>query len=228
VVLLPLALAVGTQAGARPRDAIAVAVVAALVTDRPAASLGLWSLVAATVNPPAGALLGAGAVVDAAWLHPLAPLAALPGVAALAYTGAQDGSIAVAALAVLATVTVARLWCTDAEDVVGGEPSPATLAAIAVGAWLALAPETWGWAVVRASAAGLDHWGTAVLVAGVAAAVGAFVSASFTETPLVVPDVEVADPAYRPGDPRWALLVALASLVVLAIAGVALVASVVS
>jgi hypothetical protein len=82
--------------------------------------------------------------------------------------------------------------------------------------------------VPHASVAGLDHWGTGVIVAAVAGAVGAFVSASFTEVPFTVPDVEVADPPYGPGDPRWAVPAGIASLVILAIAGAALVASVVS
>lgn len=224
VVLLPLALALGAQADVGTGVALVVAVAAVLVADRPAASLGLWAVAAASLSPAAALLLGAAAVVSAAWLHPLAALTALPGAAALAYAAAHDGARADLVLAVLAAITVARLWRPADLDAVGGRLTPSTIAAIGVGGWLALAPETWAWA----PAPGLESWGTGVAYAGVAIALGAFVVASFTEASFAVPDLEVADPSYRPGEPSWAPRVALVALVVLAITGAWLVASVVS
>ena len=224
VVLLPLALALGVQADVGTGVALVLAIAAVLVADRPAASLGLWALAVAALNPAAGLLLAAAAVVSAAWLHPLASLAALPGAAAFAFVALQDGSPARLALAALAAVTIARLWRPIEPDLVGGRLAPSTIAAVGVGAWLALAPETWAWA----PAPGLASWGTGVLYAGLAAAFGAFVIASFTDAAFVAPDLEVADPSYRPGEPRWAWRAALAALAVLAIAGAWLVASVVS
>ena len=224
VVLLPLALAIGVQADVGTGVALVVAAVAAAVADRPAASLGLWALAAAALSPAAGLLLAAAAVVSAAWLHPLAALAALPGAAAFASVASQDGSPARLALAALAAVTIARLWRPVEADLVGGPLAPSTTTAAGLGLWLALAPETWAWA----PAPGLASWGTGVAYAGLAAAFGVFVVASFTDAAFAVPDLEVADPSYRPGEPRWAWRAALAGLGVLAITGAWLVASVVS
>ena len=224
VVLLPLALALGVQASVGTGVALVVAAVAVLVADRPAASLGLWAVAAASLSPTGGLLLGAAAVVTGVWLHPLASLAALPGAAAVAYVATQDGSPARLALAVLATVTVARLWRPADADLVGGRLAPSTIAAVGVSAWLVLAPESWGWA----PAPGLESWGTGVVYAAVAVAVVAFVVASFTDAAFAAPDLEVADPSYRPGEPRWAWRAALVTLALLAISGARLVASVVS
>lgn len=224
VVLLPLALLLGAQSAPSLRVALACAVVALLVTDRPAASLGLWAIAAAAISAPAAVLLGAAAVLTAAWLHPLAPLAALPGAAALAFAAAQHGSPLRLALAFVAALTVARLWDRDDGDVVDVVPAPATLAAIALGAWLVVAPETWSFA----GAAGLGSWGTGVGIAVAAAAVAAFGVASFTDTEFPVPGLEVADPAYAPGEARGAGRAAIGALAILGIAGSLLVASVLS
>ena len=224
VVLLPLALVLGIQADVGSGVAVAIAVVATLVADRPAASLGLWAIAAAVVSPPAAVLVGAAAVLAGAWPHALVPLAVLPGAAAVVAVASQSGAPNRLALAVLAAVTVARLWHPADPDAAGARVSPPTMAAVGIGAWLVLAPETWGWA----SAPGLDSWGTGVLYAAVAAAVGAFVIASFSDATFAVPDLEVADPSYRPGEPRWAWRVALVAIVVLALAGARLLAAVTS
>lgn len=224
VVLLPLALVLGVQADAGSTVAVALAVAAVMATDRRGVSLGLWALAVATVSPPAAMLVGASAVVAAAWLHPLVPLLALPGAAAVVYVAAQDGSPARLALALLAAITAARVWpgTSADDDLVAGTPAPFTVVSVAVGAWLLLAPETWGWA----GAPGLESWGTGVLYASAAAAVGAFVVTSFTNVTFVMPTLEVADPSYRPGQSRWAAAAAVTSLLALAASGSLLVASV--
>ena len=224
VVLLPLALLLGVQADAGAGIGVALAVSAALATVRPAVCLGLWALAAATVSPTAALLVAAAAVVGAAWLHPFLTLAALPGAAAVVYAATQDTSSSRLALALLAALTVARLWPDEraADDVVDDAPSPPTVAAVAVGAWLVLAPETWGWA----DAPGLESWGTGVLYASGAAALAAFVVASFTDATFVLPELEVADPSYRPGQHRLAWVGAGACLVALVASSGALVAAV--
>jgi hypothetical protein len=224
VVLLPLALAVGAQAGAGAGASIALGAVAVLVAGHAAAALALWALAASAVSVPAALLVASAAVVVAAWRHPVAPLVALPGAAALAFAAAQDGAAVWVALALLGALTVARLWLADAHDVVDGVVSAPTIAAIGAGAWLLVAPETWRWA----DAPGLESWGTGALYAIGAAAAAAFALASFTGTSFAAPALEVADPAYRPGDPRWAARAALAAVAILAIAGGWLVASVLS
>jgi hypothetical protein len=130
------------------------------------------------------------------------------------------------ALAVLAAVTVARLWpdADAGDDLVDRAPAPSTFAALAVGAWLLLAPETWGWA----DAPGLEEWGTGVLYASGAAAVASFVVASFTDVTFLVPSLEVADPSYRPGEARWVWAAALACVLALAACGGLLLSAVLS
>lgn len=224
VVLVPLALLLGVQADASAGIGVALAIGAALTTSRPAVCLGLWALAVATVSPAAALLVAAAAVVGAVWLHPFVALAALPGAAAVVYAATQDTSSSRLALALLAALTIARLWPgeRDADDVVDGAPSPSTIAAVAVGAWLVLAPETWGWA----DAPGLESWGTGILYASGAAALAAFVVASFTDATFVLPKLEVADPPFRPGQPRLAWVGAVGCFVVLVASSGALVAAV--
>lgn len=225
VVLLPLALllgihSAGTLDGGR-WVAVLLAVAGVLVARRPATALGCWAIAAAVVAPPAALLLAAAAVLSAALPHPVMPITALPGVAALAVAIARDGSPSGLVLAGLAVLTVARLWRADQSDVVSGRPSEPTLAVLLVGAWLLLAPETWRW-VGRAEIA---QWGTGVLIAAVAGGIGAFVLFSSTDEPFSPPDIEVADPAYAPGDATWAWRATIVSLAILGISGAALVAS---
>lgn len=231
VVLLPIALLLGIQASAAldggDRVAVLLAVAGVLAARRPGVALGCWAIAAAVVAPPAALLLAAAAVLSAALPHPVVPLTALPGAAALAMAIAQDGSPSGLALAGLAVLTVARLWrpgtseAISESDVIGGRPSEPTLAVLLVGAWLLLAPETWRW-VGHAEVA---QWGTGVLIAAVAGGIGSFVLFSFSDEPFSLPDIEVADPAYAPGEGRWAWRATLVSLAILGISGAGLVAS---
>jgi hypothetical protein len=225
VVLLPLAMLLGIQAAAALADGhrvmVLLALAGTLVARRPGAALGCWAIAAAVVSPPAALLLAAAAVLTAALPHPVAPLVALPGTAALAMALAQDGTRTGLLVAALAVVTVARLWVADDAELIGGRPSEPSLAAVVLGGWLLLAPETWTW-VGRAE---LAQWGTGAIIAGVAAGLGSFVLFSFSEEPFALPAVEVGDPAYAPGDGRWAWRVTIVSLAIVGISGFALVAS---
>lgn len=225
VVVLPLALLLGVQAAAVLDDgmrvAVLVALVGVLVAARPAAALACWAIASAVVSLPAALLLGTAAVLVAALPHPLLPVVALPGAAVLAIALAHDDHVAGLVLAVLGTVLLARLWRTDRADVLVGRPAPPTIAAAALGAWLLLAPETWSW-VGRAE---LAQWGTGVVIAAIAGGVGAFVLFSFSDEPFALPDLEVADPLYPPGDGRGSVPASIVSLAVLLVCGIALVAS---
>lgn len=216
VLLFPLAIAIASSVPTLQwSHAALLAVVAAVAASRPGMTLALWALVAAAVGSDP-VLLGGAAVAAAVALHPVTAIAAVPGVAALVATDPTSRWSMVVAL--LGVITALRLW-RDEPDTVPGGPTRATVAALALGAWLLLAPETWS------DAPGLETWGTGVLVAAVAGAIGAFLVASFTEVTFTVPDVEVADPAYAPRDQRWSTPAAIGALVVLAIAGGTLVAS---
>ena len=87
-----------------------------------------------------------------------------------------------------------------------------------------VAPETWGWA----GDADLASWGRAIAIAAIAMAIGAYLAASFTPASIAIGDIDVADPTYRAGDPRWAVPLALTALAVLAACGAVLVSSSVS
>lgn len=229
-VLLPAGLWLGLAAGGALEhggDAIALVLAAgAAAAPHAHGAVALWALAAAATPVEAAgaaALLAAAAVIAATSLHPRAALAAAPGAAALAAALVDDGSPARAALALLGAVTVARLWRTDLDDVdlLPGRPSlPATLA-LAAGAWLLLAPETWTWA----GDTRLTGWGTGILLAALGGAVGAYVAISMRGEDLPLPAVDVADPSYRPGDDRRARLALVGSLVLLGICGAWLLAS---
>ena len=220
-VLLPSALVLGAGVAHGSGVALALGAVACALATRPAVSLGLWSLAAAASGANV-TLLGAAAVLVAVVLHPVVAIAALPGAAVLAAALAQDGGRIGLALGALAAATVVLLWRDVPETAEHGPPSPPTLGALALAAWLLLAPETW----LRDP--GLSSWGSGVAVALVGGAGGAFAVASFANASFSIPAVEVADPPYRAGDPRWVWRVAPVAVTILGICGAALVASTVS
>lgn len=222
VVLLPATLLVASTAPTFDwGHAVLLGVVATALAGRPAVTAGLWTLAVTAFGVPP-LLLGAPAVLLAVTLHPAVALAAAPGAAVAIPALADAGSRWAFVLAVLAALTALRLWRPPV-GAVPGRVAPAGVAGFAVAGWLLVAPETW------TDVAALDRWGTGVLVAVVAAVAGAFVVASFADVALAVPDLEVADPPYRAGeDPGWAWPAAVGSLVILAVAGGALVASTVS
>ncbi|HVM54015.1 MAG TPA: hypothetical protein VM262_12525 [Acidimicrobiales bacterium] len=219
VVLLPAAIVLAGVPGAVAwLPVLVLAVVAAALAHRPAVSLGLWAVAAAGVLADAH-LLGAAAVVMAVGLHPVLAIAAAPGAAVAVGAAADLSSRWLGVLALLAAITVLRLWRRP-EAVVPGPPSYPTAAALALGAWLVLAPETWQGAVA------LESWGTGVVIAAIAAALGGFLAVSYAEVTFEVIGVEVADPPTPAGDPPWAWRAALAGLAILALSGGALVASI--
>ena len=219
-VLLPSALVLGAAVAHGPGVALALAAVACALARRPAASLGLWSLVAAASGVHV-LLLGAAAVFVAVVLHPVLVVTAFPGAAVLATAVVEHGGRTGVALAVLASVTVALMW-RPPDDAASRTPPSSTLAALALAVWLTLAPETW------LHDPGLTSWGTGVVVALVGAAAGAFAVASFTEASFSLPPLELPDPPYPAGDPRWVWRVAPLAVTILGICGAALVASTVS
>jgi hypothetical protein len=229
-VLLPVGLWLGLATGGTlEHGGDAIALVLALggaLAPHVHGAIALWAL-AAAATPVAGAgaagLLAAAAVIAAVWLHPRAALAAAPGAAALAAALVDDPTPARLALAALAVVTVARLWRTDLDDVdlVPGRASPVTAIVAALAAWLLLAPETWTWT----GDARLTGWGTGVLLAALAAAVGGYVALSVRGQDIELPALEVADPSYRPGEPRRAGTALVASLAILGLCGGWLLAS---
>lgn len=228
VLLLPIGLALGIQAGAALDGGDGAALVLAAAATVAAwrgplgAPLALWALAASCVGATPGALLlAAAAVVVASTLHPLFAVSALPGAASLAMAVVDDGAPARLALIALAAATVAGLWRLPI-DVMGGRPAPPTIAALVTAAWLTLAPETWGWV----GSSQLGTWGTGVVVAAVAGLVGTYLAMSLTDAHVVVPGLEVPDPVGDRHEPTWAWRAALVSLVVLGICSAALVASV--
>lgn len=221
VVLLPAVLWVASLSPTFEwRHAVLLAAAGTALAGRPAVAVGLWALAAGTFAATP-LLLGAPAVLLAATLHPAVAISAAPGVAVLVSVLGDAGSRWAYVLAVLGAVTALRLW-RPPEDVVAGRVVPATISAFGIGGWLLLAPETW------AEVPALASWGTGTAVAGLSAVVAAFVVASFTEATFEVPEIAVADPAYPGRDPAWAWRASVAAVVILAIAGGALVASTVT
>jgi hypothetical protein len=201
-----------------------LAVSAALAASRPPVALSLWAQAAAAAGAPGGAARrGAGAVVVTVAVNPLVAAVALPGAAASAVALADAGGATKVALGVLAAITVLRLARVPV-DARGGTPATATVAALVLGAWLLVAPQTWSWA----GDAELTDWRTAVLVALVGAAAGAFAVASFTELTFVLPALDAPDPATPVGDAVWSRRAVPVALVALAVSGAVLVASAVS
>jgi len=163
-----------------------------------------------------GGLLILGAAYGAAtlWRRRLDPQAPVEADKIVSFAGA---------LGVLATITVVRVARVEI-DARRGTPPASTIAALVLGAWLLVAPQTWSWVGV----AELTDWRTAVVLAAVGAAAGAFAVASFTDLTFSVPALDVADPVAPAGDGRVARLAAPVALVALAVCGVVLVASSVS
>jgi hypothetical protein len=129
---------------------------------------------------PAAWLLAAAAVITAVCLVPLAALSALPGAASFVVVLIADPepvrlvlAALAATLAVAAAVAVRRSWppTGDRDDPAGGAGSasldllggalPAAVPALALGAWLAVAPGTWTWA----GEIYLDGWSDTVALA---------------------------------------------------------------
>jgi hypothetical protein len=126
--------------------ALAATVVGAAVARRPAPVIGLAALAVASVGParPAAALLAAAAILATGIPHPLALVAALPGVAAFVGFAVQapvttDVATAAVALGVVALTTARATW----------RPTPLDgfrLPSVALLAWLVVAPGSWAWA----------------------------------------------------------------------------------
>lgn len=220
VLLLPAVLSLVGAAPSGWWPIVLVALAATVLAARPAVAIALFAVVSGGLLAP-HLLLGASAVLVAVTLHPAVALTALPGVAVAIGVSNGHDSRWLFVIAALAAVTALRLW-RPPEDALPGRPAPATIAALALGAWLLAAPETW------LDSPALTSWGTGATIAGVSSVVGAFVVASFTDAAFTAPDLEIADPPFPARDPAWATPAALASLVVLGVAGVALVASTVS
>lgn len=186
-VLLAAGLALGLPvAPARPGGAVVTAVLLGLALvsaarDRAALGLGLLSLAAATgpsAMTPASLLLGAAAVVVIALDRPGALLAALPAAVSLV-AGANDDRGALAVILAVAAGLVGLLLArsataahrplaTDALTDLSAI-TPGAVPAGAVGAWLVLAPGTWGW--TRASLTAYDRGAARALAAALVAVV---------------------------------------------------------
>lgn len=186
-LLLAGGLAVGLsaaplRAGADELGAVVVALAAAAVVAAGARkltlSLALLALAAAAgpaTLAPTSRLLAAAAVIAAAVDAPWALLAAVPGAASLGTAVIEDGSrlalavaLAAAVVAVVLAVVVSETaWWTGVSSTPGGHDYrgllPGAVPAMAVGAWLVVAPGTWTW-----TGAGLDSYDQ-----GMARAIGA-------------------------------------------------------
>jgi hypothetical protein len=103
-------------------------------------------------------------------------------------------------------------------------PAEATIGALAAGAWLLVAPQTWSWV----GDAELTDWRTAILAAAAGAVAGALAVAAFTELPFATPALDSPDPVHAAGDAPWARRAAPVALVALAACGAVRVASTVS
>jgi hypothetical protein len=140
-------------------------VAAALVPAKPSLALGLLALAAAAYGPtrPAGILLAAGALLALAapWDHPGWAVLGLPGAASL---GASlvgvglEGEVVALATAGLASVAAAALFGSSLLSTFSlssmteppSEPQSdqalwRCAPAVVLGAWLLVAPGTWGW-----------------------------------------------------------------------------------
>src|SRR5205807_9342612 len=147
--------------------------------DRPTLALGLLG-VAALAGPgqPAGAgvLLLAGAVAAAAVARPAAAALGFPGAVALALVLTAVGGGAALALGACAGVVALGLAADAARVPRPERPQWWEVPAAAVGAWLLVAPGSWGW-VATAGHTGLGSYD---LGAGRALAAGLVAVEAFT------------------------------------------------
>ena len=175
-----------------------VAVAAALrLGRRPALALAALGMAAAVSVPtaPAGALLGAAAALALVVGHPVAAVLGIPGAASLASVVLPPGRSASGAILAVATVAVGLLLAHAARRSTARPPStrPPVEAgpALVLGAWLLLAPGTWGWA----GPVGLQAYDRGVAVAVAAGALG-YALVRLTQA---VPGLAPAWPAGRAG-----------------------------
>jgi hypothetical protein len=149
LLLVPAVLAGVTAAPVLPAAAALVGGAGALgaaAVRRPPAALALLAVAAAAVpaGGPAARLLAAGALIAAALGADVAVLVGLPGAAALAAAIVRAPSTSAAVITAAAAIATAAL---SAERMRGRFVlDPARVPAVALGAWLLVAPGTWTWA----------------------------------------------------------------------------------
>ena len=149
LLLVPAVLAGITAAPVLPAAAACIGGVGALVAAaacRPPAALALLAMAAAAVpaGVPAAHLLGAGALIAAALGADTAVLVGLPGAVALAVAVVRAPSTSAAVITAAAAVGMAAV----SADRMRGRLTldPARVPALALAAWLLVAPGTWTWA----------------------------------------------------------------------------------
>ncbi|MBW3580830.1 MAG: hypothetical protein KY447_08780 [Actinobacteria bacterium] len=226
----------GDRGGERPL-VVVLAFVALAVAAVPAGALPGWAPLveesASSSGVPAAWLLAVAAVVTGVVLVPAAALSALPGAAAFAVVVAAEPSparLGVAALVVgavvAAAVAVQRREASEAggrgDDDDGLGLLAAGIPALAVGAWLLVAPTTWAWV----GDTKLANWSDTVAVAAAGGLIGV-IAAGVTGRVAVprAPRVVAPDPAVAGVDPPGARGAALVSAVALGLALLALVVS---
>lgn len=156
-VLAVPALVVGLRSAEGGSDIavpIAVLAVAAAVAGHSPASIALLALAAADIGAPsAGALLAAAAVLSGAIHLPQAAGLALPGGIELALAiEASEMTVGVVVVAVASAAAAVLLVMRRYDPAIGLDPR--ALPAVALGAWLLVAPSTWTWTGVT----GLSHY----------------------------------------------------------------------
>ncbi len=216
---------------------VALALMALAVAAVPIDALPGSPLVEGRVSPgvPAAWLVATAAVVAGVVLVPSAALSAVPGAAAFAVVVAAEPSpagLGVAGLAVAAVVAAAvAVARSDAApqpgpgDAAAGlalSPLVATVPALAVGAWLLVAPRTWAWV----GDTNLVNWTESVALALAGGLIGV-VAAGATGRLAVPrsPHVVAPDPVMVVTDPPVARRAALVAGVALGLTLLALVAS---
>ena len=159
------ALAVVAAAGQRARAPF----------DRPALALGLLGLAALLAPGPTGppaALLLAASVLAGAFAFPAAAALGVPGAVGLALALSAAGGAGSLAVGVLAAAVVLGLAARARTAGPPSRPGPWALGPLAIGAWLVLAPGSWGW-VGDAGLHSYDLGAARALAAGLLCVVGA-------------------------------------------------------
>ncbi len=229
----------GDRGGERPL-VVVLAFVALAVAAVPAGALPGWAPLveesASSSGVPAAWLLAVAAVVTGVVLLPAAALSALPGAAAFAVVVAAQPSparLGVAALVVgavvAAAVAVERREASEAggrgdddHDGLGLSPLAPGIPALAVGAWLLVAPTTWAWV----GDTKLADWSDTVAVAAAGGLIGVIAAGATGRVAVPrAPRVVAPDPAMAGVDPPGARGAALVSAVALGLALLALVVS---